>query len=628
MIQAPLFDPPSDWRPPDPATLPAWRGAKRVAVDLETYDPTLTTLGPGVRRGGYVVGIAFAIEGGPAAYLPVAHAGGDNMDPVVVWRYLRDQAREFRGEICGANLSYDLDYLLENRVEFGPDVRFRDVQVAEPLLDENQFKYSLESIAQRRGFEGKAEAGLREAARRWGLHPKQELWKLPARHVAPYALGDVDLPLKILAQQEAEIDASGLRAVYDLESDILPILIRIRRRGIRVNFRKLEEIENWTVTETAAALARVRALTGHALAPSDLWTAEPIAAALESLGFTLPATPTGQKKLSADVTSGIDHDAARAISRARKLDKIRTTFAASVRAYATHGRIHCLLHQLKNQPDGRDPVGVAFGRFSSTNPNMQQQPARDPELGPMWRSIYLPEDGEQWVSMDYSQQEPRWIVHYAALVGCQGAAEAASWYRENPTADCYVPVAQSAGIPRAQAKIIFLGVSYGMGGGKLCRSLKLPTKWIESSRLGKVIEVAGEEGQAILDAFHARVPYVKQLRYKVEQAAGERGFIRTYSGRRCRFPRKGNGQYDYIHKALNRVIQGSSADQTKTAMLAIERAGIPLTLQIHDEITMSTKNPEHIREAKRIMETCIPMKVPALAVPKIGPSWGEAKEQK
>ena len=204
MTQAPLSFMLPDvgrWDIPEVSSLPSWSSAGRVAVDLETKDPNLTKLGPGVRRDGKVVGISFAIEDGPGFYLPIAHEGGDNLDPSKVWAYLRDQARTFRGDLVGANLQYDLDYLWENDVVFQP--RFhRDVQIAEPLIDELQFEYGLNAIAARYNLVGKDEEALRHAAESFGVNPKKELWKLPGRFVAQYAIQDVRLPLEILRQQD------------------------------------------------------------------------------------------------------------------------------------------------------------------------------------------------------------------------------------------------------------------------------------------------------------------------------------------------------------------------------------------------------------------------------------------
>jgi DNA polymerase I-like protein with 3'-5' exonuclease and polymerase domains len=631
-VQPPLFAPESSWRPAPVASLPSWAVAKRIAIDIETRDPDLTTLGPGVRRGGYIVGISFAIEDGPAAYLPVAHAGGDNLPAVSVWDYLRDQAASFSGIIVGANIIYDLDFLAEAGIHFKKASFFRDVQVAEPLLDELQDRYALDEIASRWGLPGKDETLLREAAEAYGVSPKAELWKLPARYVGPYAIQDAALPLDLLRRQERKIEEQDLWAVYDLESRVLPVLLRMKRRGVRIDLRKLDEIERWALAEEETALAAVRAGTGVAIQVGDVWKAAVVARAVKALGVKIPTTETGKPSLKADFVEKIDHPAAKALARARKVNKVRTTFVQSIRDHITGGdRIHCTFNQLKATREDGDPCGTVTGRLSSAGPNLQQQPARDPELGPMWRSIYIPEDGMTWAALDYSSQEPRMTVHFATTIGCVGAAAMAERFRKDPMTDLHQETATLCGIKRKDAKTIFLGLCYGMGGALLCRRLGLPTEWIDSRRTGKRIEVAGPEGQRLIDRFHQMVPFVHELSDRVQRKANRTGFIRTLSGRRCRFPvdeensRPGRVEHKWLHKALNRLIQSSSADQTKTAMVEIDRAGFGIQLQVHDEIDLSVRNQAEADEIARIMETCIALEVPTKVDPKTAANWGKAK---
>lgn len=627
-VQPALFEPPTIWRPTPVKDLPAWAGAKRVSVDVETHDDQLTTLGPGVRRGGRIVGIGFAIEDGPAHYLPIAHAGGDNLDPAHVLAYLRDQAAAYRGDVCGAKLSYDLDYLAEAGVWFAGARFFRDVQVAEPLLDELQQQYNLEVVAARHQLPGKDESHLREAAVRYGLRAKADLWKLPARHVGAYGEQDVRLPLNLLRRQEKQIDDQDLWRVYDLESRVLPILVQMTRRGVKVDQAQLDKVEAWARAQEEEATAKVRALSGVPIGLDDVLKPELVARALETTGVVLPLTKETKKpSVTAQILDGIDHEIARAIARARKVNKIRTTFVQSIRDHMipATGRVHCTFNQLRNEKEDGDPIGAAYGRISSSDPNLQQQPSRDEEIAPMWRAIYVPDEGKKWASLDYSQQEPRMTVHYAVLDRCVGSEDFAEIYRSNPDADCYDLVSQAAGTTRKQAKEIFLGLSYGMGSGKLCRKLKLPTKVIISRRTGQPVEVAGEEGQKLMDLFRQRVPFVGELAKNVENKAKRRGYIITIGGRRCRFPesKKAPGEYEWTFKALNRLIQGSSADQTKTAMVEIDRAGFALQLQVHDEVDLSVADQAEADAAAQIMRTCLAIQVPCKVDAAVGDNWGD-----
>lgn len=614
------------WAPPAVSTLPSWAGVKRICVDVETCDPKLDDLGPGVRRGGYICGIAFAIEDGPSFYLPIAHQGGDNLDRDHVLAYMRDNARQFSGVAVGTNLGYDLDFLEEAGVVWPKVAWFRDVQVAEPLIDELQDRYSLDAIAARYGLPGKDKTVMHDAVKAFGLkgRPEANIWRLPARYVSAYAEQDVRLPLKLLRMQERILEEQGLLRVWDLESKLLAVLLRMRRRGVRFSHDRLAQVEAWSIEEEKKALDAIYRQTGVRIPLGEVWGTKHFTTALAEIGVT-PPVENGKSSITTEWLNSVKHEVPTQMVRARRVNKVRTTFVQSVRDYAIGDRIHCAMNQLRREKDDGELGGAAFGRLSSEHPNMQQQPARDPEIGPMWRSIYLPDDGGLWACLDYSQQEPRLLTHYAALVNCTGAAEAARVYREDPKADNHTMMARLTGLPRSQAKVIYLGLCYGMGSGKLARSCGLPTEWVHSSRQQRMIEVAGPEAQAVLDQFDARVPYVRQLSKRCETRAKERGYLTTAFGRRCRFPAKPDGTFDWTYKALNRLIQGGAADQTKAAMVAADEAGHLLQLQVHDELDLTVSGPEQAEQVAEIMRNVMPMLVPSRVDIEIGPSWGELK---
>lgn len=639
-LQLSLVAPPSDWRPPSLSALPRWEDQPRVGFDVEARDEQLKKLGPGVRRRNcYPVGFSFAFEDGRSWYLPVRHAGGDNLPEERVYDYLRDQLGEFRGEIVGANFGYDLDWLLQRGLRPRPSA-YRDVLVAEPLLDELQDSYALGEVAARHGLPGKEEEALLDAARSHGVDPKGGLWRLPARYVGPYAERDASLPLELLRIQSKLLEAEDLGEVWDLESRLLPALVDVRRRGVRVNWARVDEVEQFSLAEETRCLDEVKRLTGVRVKVGDVWKAKALAPVLYEIGITPDRTPkTGAPKIDDALLESIHHDAAAALRRARKVNKVRTTFVESIRDHAVGDRIHCTFNQLRFTDErGEKQGGGRFGRISCSNPNLQQQPGRDPELGPLWRSIYVPEPDEVWALLDYSQQEPRWVTHYAEAIGCTGAAQAAERYRRDPKTDNHTMMThlvhgesswerwdkKTRKKHRGNCKQIYLGLCYGMGGGKLCRDLGLPTEWIQSRRTGKMIEVAGPEGRAILDLFNQKAPFLRELADRVSAKAAQAGFIRTISGRKCRFPKDDQGNFDWTHKGLNRLIQGTSADQTKRAVVLCYEEVLPLLLQVHDEIDLSGSMEEAERAAE-IMRGCVECRVPHLVDVEVGPSWGEVK---
>lgn len=657
-LQLPMFTPESEWRPPSIADLPSWEGAGRVAIDCETCDPKLKELGPGPRRpGSFVCGYSFAIEHGPSFYVPVAHEGGDNVEnPEAAWEYLRQQARVFTGEIVGANLSYDLDWLANYGVWFSACKAFRDIQVADPLIYELHRSYSLQNIAERYDLTGKNEHLMKTAAMAYGVGAKDGMWRLPARYVGAYAIQDVELPLKVLRRQEKIIEEQGLERIWNLESKVLPVLVKMRRRGVRIDQSRLHAIEDWSREQEREALAKVRHMTGHEINVGDVWRAEALAPALDYIGLPVERTATGKISIRKDLLENARHEVASAILWARKVNKLRTTFASSIWTHMTNGRIHCTFNQIAVE-DEDGIKGARYGRLSSSNPNMQQQPSRD-EFASRWRSIYVP-DTDLWACLDYSQQEPRWVTHYAEVMRLNKASAAAEKYRTDPSTDnhdmmtriVYGDEAVDAmdkdqfKIARTACKIIYLGLCYGEGGAKLCRDLGLPTRWAISSertmhffatqheamqnarnfKNPRIFETAGEEGQAILDKFNGNAPFIKKLAGKAADKAKQEGFIVTIGGRRCRFPTDAAGNYDWTHKSLNRLIQGSSADQMKTAMVKLDEAGFDLQLQVHDEVDTSVESREQAEAMAQIMREAIPSNVPFKVDIEIGPSWGEIK---
>ncbi len=226
-----------------------------------------------------------------------------------------------------------------------------------------------------------------------------------------------------------------------------------------------------------------------------------------------------------------------------------------------------------------------------------------------------------------------------------GDAKVEEWLAEN---------SPNFKVNRGYAKCIFLGLCYGEGGAKLCYDIKKPPRWAHISGWGQrrvmeyfanrheamrykmeigkgyIKEMAGEEGQEILDNFNAEVPYVGQLAAKATERAEQNGYVRTVLGRQLNFERKDDGTYDYTHKALNRIIQGSSADQTKLAMVELDRAGHYIQLQVHDETDGSFASAKEAKEAGNIMRDCILSRckpwVPFKVDTECGPNWGEVKK--
>ena len=597
--------------------------AKEIAIDLETRDDGISSgLGAGWATGnGNIIGFAVATEGWQG-YYPFKHFGGGNMIPEQVQKYMKDVCALPCTKIFH-NAQYDVGWLEKEGYKINGEII--DTMVAAAIVDENRFSYSLNALSKDYLGEIKAETDLILAAKDHGVDPKAEMWKLPAEHVGFYAEQDARLTFLLWQQLKKEIVHQSLGTVWELESNLLPVLIKMRQRGVRVQVELAQQLQTKMRHQEKELLMAIKKESGTDI---DIWAARQIAIAFDKLKIEYPRTAkTNEPSFTQNWLFNCKHKIAKLIVKAREINKFHNTFLSSIMKYQVDGRIHGEINQLRS-----DNGGTVSGRLSMSHPNLQQVPARNKEFGPMIRSLFVPEEGCQWGSFDYSQQEPRMTVHYAASIGdgYEGSNELIQAYHE-ASADFHQTVADLVGIERSQAKTIGLGLMYGMGKNKLANSLGL----------------SKEEATQLISKYNNKVPFVKLLSDRCMQTASEKGIIRTKKGRKCRFnmwePRdfglhtaetfdnavakygRDNIKRAYTYKALNRLIQGSSADQTKQAMLACADAGFLPILQIHDELCFNVKDESMAEEIKKIMEGCIEFKVPFVVDKKLGDSWGNAK---
>ena len=616
----PMFPRISEWLPP--ASFPNLSEAKEIAIDLETCDPNMESLGPGwPRNDGYIVGYAIAVDGW-AGYFPVAHAGGGNLDKRIVERWISDVLATPADKIMH-NAAYDLGWLRATGFEVNGTIY--DTMLAAPVLDENRYAYSLNSLGFDYLKEIKSEQGLKESASDFGVHPKKELWKLPAMHVGDYAEQDAALTLKLWHNLRPLLIKDEVGSIFELETEVLPVLVDITLKGINFNRAQCERHMAEMRRKETEILKYLKSQAGMQV---DIWAAQSIAAAFDRLGIQYPKTAAGAPSFTKSFLDTHEHPMSKMILEARELNKTHGTFLEPyLKHSAKDGRIHTHFNQMRNEEGG-----TVTGRLSASNPNLQQVPARHEIIGPLVRGLFLPEEGQVWAANDFSSQEPRLLVHYAALLGLPGAEKMAQAYREDPNMDFHQMVADLAGIKRKAAKTIGLGLMYGMGKAKLATQLDLPM----------------DEASDLINTFHAKVPFLKgtvdAVMKRIEHPASG-GSIRTLLGRKCRFPLweptewgvnkalpREQAVIEYgvrikragTYKGLNRLIQGSAADQTKAGMVALHKAGFRLLLQVHDEVALSVRNIDEAREAADIMAKAVTLEVPSRVDVETGPSWGEA----
>ena len=612
----------SDWTPPQ--TLPDLSQHNTVSIDLETKDSNLLTLGPGwTRKDGYVIGVAVA-AGDSAWYFPIAHKSG-NMSKNAVYKWLQKLCDDEKITKVFHNALYDLGWLRAEGIEVKGKII--DTMIAAPLLDENRKWYNLNSLARDYLGEFKDEKLLKSAAEEFGVDPKSGMWQLPPRYVGKYAEQDALITLKLWDNLSKKITQQECSSIFELEIDLLPVLFEMKTKGVRVDVEKAHQTKKDLTKIEKSLVQEIVKETGVTIEP---WVATSVAKVFDAVGLPYSRTEkAGAPMFTKQFLTNCSHPIAQKIVKIREINKANTTFVDTILEHSHNGRIHCDFHSLRS-----DGGGTVTGRFSSSNPNLQQIPARDPEIKKLIRGLFIPEEGHKWGSFDYASQEPRWLVHYCAtLTGVDRHPQiddVVKMYHEG-NADFHQMVADMANIPRKQAKTVNLGLMYGMG----------------KAKLANVMDIDIEEASRLLSTYNEKVPFLKSLSDKAMDRASNTGVIRTWLGRKCRFDMyepvsygfnralpmeeaikeygsKGRIRRAYTYKALNRLIQGSSADQTKKAMVECYKIGLCPTLTVHDELCFSINSQEQSDKIVEIMTTCIPdLKIPFEVDAELGDNWGE-----
>ena len=668
MHQVDLFPPPSSWVAP--TSLPYIPDGTLVAVDTETRDDGLAQgRGPGwVHRDGWLCGVSWAWAGG-SGYAPIRHPETPGcFDEAVVLAWLTDLERRCR--LVFQNAGYDLGW-----TGVRPTRRIGDTHTMAVLVDENLPAYDLDSLCRWQGIQGKDEQLLREAAAAFGLASgrmltnrdvKSNLWRMPGRYVGPYAEEDAVATLELAGRLQAQIVGQNLTEAYELEADLLPYIMEMRRRGIRVD---LDQVERSQVRFRQLAQEQLALVREHcpqtqrrAVTIQDVRSPRWLEALFTDLGVPFPRTEkTEQGSFEKEWLERCPHPVGRHIAQARALHDADQKFLGTYILEHVHmGRIHAEIHQLRDTDSGTRTF-----RMSYSNPPLQQMNRADPDranpdhkdyqpgfidIGSEIRNAFVPEEGEVWGAPDYSQQEYRLIVHYSALMGLPGSEEAVQMYQDNPKQDFHNLVVEMTGLTRKRAKDCNFAKAFGAG---------IP-------KFALMTGMSVEEAQTTMDQYDERLPFVSKLAEKCKAMADKRGYVRLIDGRRRHFdqweagwvpPDEWNEGRRAGHlmtpcsreeamrrqetpghpwrgkrlrradtrKAGNSVIQGSGAVQTKKAMLAQAREGYLPLLQMHDELCHSVGDATKARRIAEIMIEVIPLRVPVRVDAEFGTTWGTAK---
>ena len=643
-------------------------GIDTVAIDIETYDPNLKTKGLGaIRKDGFICGIAVATDN-DLAYFPLRHSDTDISFERIdkIWQTLNDKI--FQNENITKvfhNAMYDVCWI---RAVTGMMIKGRivDTMIAASVIDENRFRYSLYALSKNYLNEEKYKYDLQQKTLEWSggtvKDPMTNMHKLPASIVKEYAKQDVNLTYKLWRLFDKKIDEvlytkddgeqKTCRQIFELETKLFLCLVDMKFKGVKIDVAKAILFGRHLKKRRDQIIKAIENITTIHV---DIWAAASIKKLLDHLCIKdYKVTPKSKMpQLPKDYLRTHNNKCLRMIAKAREYDKAVNTFIDGLLEYVHDGRIHADINQIRS-----DTGGTVTGRFSMSNPNLQQIPAKG-YIGSKMRELFIPEDGCKWGSFDYSQQEPRIVVHYAIKLGLPGTESLQEEF-DRDDADFHQIVADMANISRKQAKTINLGLFYGMGKIKLQRELGLDQR----------------QAKELFNEYHSRVPFVRQLSQELIAFAKENKLLFTLHDRFCRFDKwettnkewnpetnrfnevplytkeqameafkaemldkykenKIDANYmDYFdryytpaftYKALNRLIQGSAADMTKKAMVDLHQKGIIPHIQIHDELCISIDGGYTANIIQNVMEQAIPLEVKNKVDFESGPNWGSIK---
>ena len=644
------------------------KGINTVAVDIETYDPNLKTKGLGaIRNDGFICGIAVA-TGKDTSYFPLHHSDTELTmgKKLKIWKILNEKI--FQNEKITKvfhNAMYDVCWI---RAVTGSMIKGRivDTMIAASVIDENRFRYSLDALSKDYIGDSKYKYDLQQKTLEWSggmvKDPMSNMHKLPSSIVKDYAKQDVDLTFKLWNLFDKKLDEvlytkengeqKTCRKIFELETKLFPCLVDMKFKGVRIDVQKAKKFGDHLKKRRDQIVTAIRKRTTKKI---DIWAASSIKILLDHLDIKdYKVTPKSKMpQLPKDYLKTHKNKCLRMIAKAREYDKAANTFVDGLLDYVHNDRIHADINQIRS-----DQGGTVTGRFSMSNPNLQQIPARG-FMGKKMREMFLPEEGHEWTSLDYSQQEPRIVVHYAIKLGLPGTEELHKEF-DKEDADFHQIVADMAKISRTQAKTINLGLFYGMGKLKLQKELDLDRV----------------NARKLFNEYHNKVPFVRQLSQDLIQFAKDNRLLFTLHDRFCRFnkwettDREWNPETNrfnevplyteeearqafkaeilekykenkvdknymdhfekyytpaFTYKALNRLIQGSAADMTKKAMVDLYERGIIPHIQIHDELCLSVKSKEDTKIIKEIMESAILLEIKNKVNYKKGKNWGIIK---
>lgn len=570
----------------------------------------------------YVCG--YGVSNGKATvYIPVRHAmdkgGVGNID--CIDNFENELSRcidKHPGKIIGHNIKFDSHMGENHGIKLGN--KQKDTMTREALLNEHKRSYSLENTAkdynipQKKGKELyehiSNEFGVPSTSSSMG-HYHRLAGTDPI--AVEYAEADNVSTFCLFDEQEKEIYGQNLDLVEDMESELSYILQKMERKGISVDLEEFQKVKIQVNELHLEAHAQIPMLDrgGLFLEPINPRSNKDLKeyfeyCEIDDWPYTNPSErhPDGQPSFTKDWLA--TNDPGILIMNARKYSHLISQFIEPFESFVYKERIHCSFNQTRSEFGGTKP-----GRLSCYDPNLQQVPKRDKQLGKIYRRIFKADPNYILVEYDHSQAEPRLYAHYS------GEKVLIDGYSKTPFVDMHSIAAQMMGVSRDVAKNLNLGMLYTMGAPKLAKKLGIELK----------------EAYNITRLWYRTFRNVSDFSKKAAGVAETRGYVRTILGRRARFP-----DPRWAYRAANRIIQGSSADILKYKMVQINRwieknnydDYVHMLLNIHDALLFQIHKdylhliPEIGVIFASVQEPPFNLKVPFYSDYHQGENWSEA----
>lgn len=585
-----------------------------ASVDIETDDPHLKQWGPGAcRHDGEILGIGIYC---PALGVDEYFEPNDPRaleilaDPDIV--------KVFHNGV------YDLDWM-ENGYDIKIYGRCEDTMTRETLLDSYAFSYSLDACCLRRGVEGKNKGDTID--KWWTEHggkgkAVEHLKDIPPHIVGKYCRQDCKATYDLYWAQQPLLEEQNLLNANDIECKLYPLLMNMKRNGIRVDMQKLLAFMDQVEEEYENGIAEMEQKYGFAEGSLSLNSAKDIEKMWRAEHLPIEYTATGKPSFAAAVLEDSDHPLAEKIQHLRGLTKT-LAFLNSWVDYSIDGHIHPCFYPAK-----RDDAGTVTGRWSSGDPNLQQVPARAEKHGKEIRSLFIPEDGCILGAFDYKQIEYRVFIHFAQGEGADAARE--EFHKHD--VDYHQMVQTMMGWVtgdkdkdkeyRHITKNLNFGSIYCMGARSFATKFKRPLlKAHPDADPDNLVPLA----DSLMKQYKRKIPFVDPTCRLIIQTGERRGYVRTLSGRRQRMPLDGGA-----YKLVNYLIQGSAADLLKKGLVDAWDKGVfkvlKLHAQIHDEIVFSIPKTKEGYKACCTLYDCMAhaydLRIPIGVDTEIGPDWG------